>query len=358
MSDTPNLPGRLGDPSMTLGTDPRADARMIAAMEPLDMTGPPEPAPVDINSPLDELLGYVTEAEIGFGALGGLLSANTPPVTGVERRTEVIRGVDDNDITLYIHAPADADGPRPGILHSHGGGMVMLTAADDGAVRWRDELAAAGLVVVGVEFRNAGGKLGPHPFPAGLDDCSVALDWMYANRDSLGVSHIVLSGESGGGNLAIANAIKANRENRLHQIAGVYAQCPYISGQYADKNPDLPSLWENDGYFLDCSMMGALVRVYSPDGSADTDPLAWPLYAEGDDLAGLPPHVVSVNELDPLRDEGLAFYRKLTRAGVPAASQTVNGTCHAGDGIFLDAMPDVYRRTIGDIATFANSLTP
>ena len=67
--------------------------------------------------------------------------------------------------------------------------------------RWREHLAATGLVVVGVEFRNSAGKLGVHPYPAGLNDCAAAIRWVAANRADLGVSHLIVSGESGGGNL-------------------------------------------------------------------------------------------------------------------------------------------------------------
>jgi acetyl esterase/lipase len=231
-----------------------------------------------------------------------------------------------------------------------------MEASTDGYVRWRDELAATGLIVIGVEFRNAAGKLGPFPFPAGLNDCYSGLQWAHENRDALGISKIVISGESGGGNLSLATTLKAKGEGVLEMVDGVYAQCPYISGMYAEKNPALPSLYENDDYFLNCSMMGSMVRMYSPDGSADTDPLAWPYHASVDDLQGLPPHVISVNELDPLRDEGLAYFRKLLAAGVSASSRTVNGTVHAGDALFRDAMPEVYLGTVRDINSFANSL--
>jgi len=295
-------------------------------------------------------------AEEGFAMLGGIFATQAPEITNVERRTELIRGIDGNDISLYVHVPTDVDGPVPAIIHTHGGGMVIMQAADAGYVRWRDELASTGLIVIGVEFRNAAGKLGPHPFPAGLNDCFSGLKWAHENRDELGISKIVISGESGGGNLSLATTLKAKGEGVLEMVDGVYAQCPYISGAYADKDPALPSLWENDDYFLNCSMMGSMVRMYSPDGSDDMNPLAWPYRASVDDLQGLPPHCISVNELDPLRDEGLAYFRKLLAAGVSAHSRTVNGTCHAGDCLFRDAMPEVYLGTIRDINSFANSL--
>jgi acetyl esterase/lipase len=356
MSDSPILPGRLGDPSMLMNTDPRADPRMVAAMVPLGLDGAPEPAPVDVNSPTDALLEYASLAEEGFALLGDVLSAGAPPITNVDRRTEVIKGVDGNDISLYVHTPTDVDGPVPGIVHTHGGGMAILEASNAGYVRWRDELASTGLVVVGVEFRNAAGKLGPYPFPAGLNDCFSGLQWAHENRAALGISNIVISGESGGGNLSLATTLKAKGEGAMDAIDGVYAQCPYISGVYAEKDPALPSLYENDDYFLNCSMMGSMVRMYSPDGAHDTNPLAWPYHAAVDDLAGLPPHVISVNQLDPLRDEGIAYYQKLLAAGVAASSRTVNGTCHAGDCLFRDAMPEVYLSTIRDINSFAYSL--
>lgn len=352
----PILPGRLGNPDMALADDPRADPRMVVALAPLGIGGPVEPFPLTADDPLDALHAYADEAEQGFGALGDVLLQGVEPVTGVTNSVEVIPGVDGNDITLYISRPGSTDGPVPGILHIHGGGMVFLEAAAGNYQRWRDELAATGLVVVGVEFRNASGKHGRHPFPAGLNDCSSALQWMHEHRSDLGIDKLIVSGESGGGNLTLATTLKAKRDGKLDQIDGVYAQCPYISGAYANPPAELPSLTENDQYFIDCEMAGVLVKLYDPEGQHGRNPLAWPLYAAPDDLAGMPPHVISVNQLDPLRDEGLAYYRKLADAGVSVASRTVNGTCHAGDCLLRAAMPEVYLSTIRDINSFANSL--
>jgi acetyl esterase/lipase len=350
-----NLPGRLGNPDETLGSDPRTDPRIAAVMTAFGLDGHGEPAPVDGSSPFEQQLEFCTAAEPDFQMLFGALYAELPPIEGVTSKTETITGVDGNEISLYLHRPAEIAPGAPGILHIHGGGMTILTAADPSYVRWRDELAALGAVVVGVEFRNAAGVLGPHQFPAGLNDCGTALQWMHDQRDSLGISTIVVSGESGGGNLTLATALKAKRDGRLDQIDGVYAQCPYISGLYATQPPELPSMTENDEYFLACRMMGAMAAVYT-GGAPSTDPLAWPYHADVSELEGLPPHVISVNQLDPLRDEGLAYFRKLLDAGVAVASRTVNGTCHAGDVIFRAAMPEVYAASARDLVGFAGSL--
>ncbi len=354
------LPGRLGNPNLDIGTDPRADPRLQVAMAALAMDVIPPASPVTATSPIDEILAFISVSEQGFEGLGALLYQGFEPVAGVSRRTETITGVDGNDIALYIHQP---EGHQPGVtpalpcvVHTHGGGMVLLAATGPNYQCWRDELAAQGMIVVGIEFRNGAGVLGPHPFPAGLNDCAAGTQWVHQNRDSLGISKLVMSGESGGGNLSLATALKANAEGWIDQIDGVYGQCPYISGAYANPPAALVSLTENDGYFLACDNMGALAKAYDPSGANSNNPLAWPYYAAKSDLTGLPPHVISVNQLDPLRDEGLAYARKLLEAGVSTVSRTVNGTCHAGDCLFKQAMPDVYAATIRDIKGFADSL--
>lgn len=354
------LPGRLGDPAMTLGTDPRADRRMIKALTPGGFSGEPSPSTLDSDSSLEEIRAQLTESEAGFATLFEILNTEPlAPVEGVTSTTEVITGVDGNDISLIIHRPdrpAADTGTLPCILHIHGGGMVILNAADPTYWRWRDELAALDLVVIGVEFRNAAGALGPHPFPAALNDCTSALRWVHANKAALGVDKTVVSGESGGGNLTLSTTLKANKDGRIHLIDGVYAMCPYISGAYDNPPIELPSLVENDGYFLSCEMMAPMVTCYDPSGANRKNPLAWPYHASVDDLRGLPPHVISVNELDPLRDEGLAYYHKLIAAGVPSVGRTVNGTCHAGDLLLPGPMADVYGASVRDVAGFAHSL--
>ncbi|OBI77003.1 alpha/beta hydrolase fold domain-containing protein [Mycobacterium sp. E740] len=350
--------GRLADPDCTLGTDPRSDPRMVKAFAPFGLDGRMPAAPLTVDSPLEERIAFATFSEDGRGAIFDALCQDLPVASGVTTATTTIAGPDGNDITLFISRPdSTPEATRlPAVVHLHGGGMALGSAADDGYVKIREYLAATGLVVVGVEFRNSGGKLGPHPFPAGLDDCAAAVRWVAANRAELGVSHLVVSGESGGGNLTLTVAHKAKREGWLHEIAGLYAQCPFISNRWLDQCDDLPSLEENDEYFVSRHQLALLGSIYNPDGSHAGDATCWAAAATDDELKDLPPHVVSVNELDPLRDEGLVYYRRLVRAGVPAVGRVVAGTCHGGDLLLGGHMPEVFEASIRDVSGFAKSL--
>jgi acetyl esterase len=126
---------------------------------------------------------------------------------------------------------------------------------------------------------------------------------------------------------------------------------------------------ENDGMFLGMHTMAVLADTYvtseqnhSGDKSAEDkneqNPLAWPLYADKELLTGLPPMAISVNELDPLRDEGLEHYRKLVAAGVSVYARTVNGSIHAGDvGAMATWCPEACANTVADIKSFSDGLS-
>lgn len=348
--------GRLADPESTLGTDPRADPRMVKAFAPFGLDGRLPAAPLTVDSPLADRLEYAAINEEGMGAILDVFAQAAPQVTGVTTTTTQITGVEDNAITVYVSRPDGAPGALPAVVHLHGGGMAIGSAGDVSYRRLREYLAATGVVVVGVEFRNSGGKLGPHPFPAGLNDCASAVQWVAANRAELGVSHLIVSGESGGGNLTLTVAHKAKREGWLGDIAGLYAQCPYISNRWLDECDDLPSLAENDEYFVSRQQLALLGSIYNPDGSHADDATCWAGAATEDELTGMPPHVISVNELDPLRDEGLLYYRRLVRAGVPAVGRVVAGTCHGGDLLLPHVMPEVFDASVRDVGGFAKSL--
>jgi acetyl esterase/lipase len=291
---------------------------MVKEFAEFGLDGRLPPIPLTVDSPIEDRLAFAAMSEESMGAIFEVFGQAAPTATGVTTSTTTITGVDGNDITLYISSPDDAAGPVPGVVHLHGGGMAITSAADTAYMKLRESLAATGVVVVGVEFRNSGGKLGTHPFPAGLNDCAAGVRWVYANRAVLGITHLIVSGESGGGNLTLTVSHKAKREGWLHEIAGFYAQCPYISNRWLEVCEDLPSLTENDEYFISCLQLALLGSIYNPTNTHVNDATCWAARATDEEMAGMPPHVISVNELDPLRDEGLQYYRRLIQAGVPA----------------------------------------
>ena len=119
---------------------------------------------------------------------------------------------------------------------------------------------------------------------------------------------------------------------------------------------ELPSMVENDGHYINCAMMDLLVAVYDPSGENAENPLCWPYFATEADVEGLPPHVITVNELDPLRDEGIAYFRLLQRSGVSVVGKVNLGLTHAAEMSFRQAVPDAYRAAVREIHAFARSL--
>ncbi|MAV81475.1 MAG: alpha/beta hydrolase [Flavobacteriales bacterium] len=349
-----NLPGRLGNKSLELKDDYRAEPRIINALKEFELDGYAPGPPDGIRSSSSTIMEFMNESEPQYQGIFADWFKDEVTPHNVETYKTDITGVDGNIISLTISKPIEMESEIPAILHIHGGGMTILTAEDPNYVTWRGNLASKGLVVVGVEFRNVAGKLGDHPFPAGLNDCLSALDWLYKSKKDLGVSKIIISGESGGGNLSLATTLKAKDNGKIEQIDGVFAQCPYISNKYGASKSELPSLIENDGYFLNVEMLDIMASMY--DGPKSKNPYAWPLYANNDLLKGLPPHIITVNELDPLRDEGIEYYRMLLRAEVDVRAITLNGTVHAAEGIFKKFMPEPYESVINQIKEFAHSL--
>jgi hypothetical protein len=113
--------------------------------------------------------------------------------------------------------------------------------------------------------------------------------------------------------------MKAKKEGKMDMVQGVYSMCPNILGPKGYKERSTVSLVENNCYMMDFEFLAFLSEQV--DGMRE-NPLAWPSFATVEDLKGLPPHCISVSELDPLRDEGLDHARKLVRAG-ESPSRTV-----------------------------------
>ena len=268
---------RLEDPDVELRTDPRLHPGLLADLAALGLDGRAAPPPFDRSAGLEAIAEFLGGAHAGFTQVYEAVPSAWPDEqpASVDYRSEAITGPGGNEIKLHIHRPADTAGVLPCVVHIHGGGMTILDTDHPVFRRWNTDLAAAGLVTVSVGFRNAWTPGGLDPFPAGLNDCAAGIDWVHEHRTDLGITKIVLEGESGGGNLVLASALKAKRESRLASIDGVFSVVPYISGGWrrdiSRKLRELPSLVENDGHFLNVPMRPARSRI-RPDQRERREP--------------------------------------------------------------------------------------
>jgi acetyl esterase len=208
----------------------------------------------------------------------------------------------------------------PLVVYLHGGGWTLggLREADRPCRR----LAVAGdCVVVALDYRRA-----PETkFPGPLEDCVNAVRWLAANPHALDAdgAHVVVMGDSAGGNLTAATALCLRDEGG-----------PTVTAQillYPCLAPARTSTYASYAQFADGPLMTRadmewFWNHYLRSEADEHDPRAVPLVAP--DLAGLPQALVVVAELDPLRDEGLAYAERLRSAGVPTEARVYRGAAH------------------------------
>lgn len=346
-------------PAMTkLSEDARIDPRIKAAFGNWSQAPAPdvssrEEVLAQLNSP-EGRAALAVEAQF-YSASG---NEEVAPSAGLTIRTVTfVSSPDGNTIKILFMRP-QGDEVLPCVYYTHGGGMAYLSAFDANYQAWGRIIASKGVAIAMVDFRNAMlPSSAPEvlPYPAGLNDCVSGLKWVHQNASALRIdpARIIISGDSGGGNLALATSLKLKRDGDIGLIKGVYALCPFIAGQWP--SPDSPSTYENDGIFINISN-NRITHAYGIEAFRARDPLAWPSFATEADVTGLPLVVISVNECDPLRDEGVNFYRLLLRSGVPARCRQVMGTVHATE-VFPAWAPDISHTTANDIAFLAKAGT-
>ena len=336
-----------------LADDPRIDPRIKALMG-----AAPTPSLPDAESREQVLADANSERALAARKLLEAFMATcddeeVAPSTGLSITTDEFTSAPDGNTVKIQWIRPETDGPQPCVYYIHGGGMQVMSCFDGMYKAWGRIIAAQGVAVAMVDFRNCvTPSSAPEvaPFPAGLNDCVSGVKWIHENAATLGIDpgRIIVAGESGGGNLTLATGLKLKQDGALDRIRGLYALCPYIAGHWPQER--LPSSTENNGILLDLhNNRGAL--AYGIEAFEKRDPLAWPGFATEDDVEGLVPTVISVNECDPLRDEGIEFYRLLLRAGVPARCRQVMGTIH-GTEIFAVQCPEISRETAASIAQF------
>jgi len=222
---------------------------------------------------------------------------------------------------VYIHRPRDApDEPLPGLLWIHGGGLIMGDARQDEPFlqRLADEL---GLLVVTAQYRVAP----EHPFPAPLDDCEQAFQWL-ATQSDVDPQRLAVAGRSAGGGLAAALCQRlrdavADLQPTFQLL--VYPMLDDRSAQGSGPDDAYHRLWDRASNALGWS---SYLTGHDPEAPP---PHAVP--ARAPDLKGLPPAWIGIGTLDLFHDEDVAYAERLRAAGVPVDLKVVEGAYHGFD---------------------------
>jgi acetyl esterase len=245
-----------------------------------------------------------------------------------------------SDIGLRIYTPRElkAGEKLPVLIWFHGGGFVI------GSLETHDSVCRmlanrADCLVVAVDYR-----LAPeHKFPAAVEDCHVALNWVATHAVELGgdTNCIAVGGDSAGGNLAAVMAILA-RDAAHPKLAFQLLIYPCTAPE-----PETASHHKfREGYILSRNSITWFYRQYLRTGKDVNDFRFAPLIH--DDLSGLPPALIIVAGYDPLRDEGIEYTKKLIEAGNRVRLANYEGMVH---GFFLmGGAVDAARRAVAESA--------
>lgn len=266
------------------------------------------------------------------------LEVELAPLANVEDR--LISVDHDAEIRIRIYTP-EGQGPFPLFMYYHGGGWVI------GSIEMTDASCRmianqTGRIVISVDYR-----LAPeYKFPVPVEDCYAALRWACENASTIhgSASDITVGGDSAGGNLAAVVAMKARDEAGPIITAQVLiypvTNLDYTTGSYEEFQ---------QGFGLDRELMKWFGNHYVTRNEEQTDPYVAPLLAA--DVSNLPPAFVITAENDVLRDEGLAYAKRLQDAGGKVESILEEGLVH---GYFSNVLlfSDRIKAVIAKMAQF------
>jgi acetyl esterase len=224
------------------------------------------------------------------------------------------------DVRVRIVRPENAAGPLPVILYMHGGGWVLGNAGThDRLVR---ELAVgAGAAVAFVEYDRS-----PEArYPVAIEQGYAVAQWIVREGDvhQLNTERIAVAGDSVGGGMTAALALMASARGDVRFLH----QSMYYPVTDAAMDTDSYEQFA-EGYYLTAKAMAWFWDAYAPDLGQRAEPFASPLRATDEQLTGLPPALIVVDEADVLRDEGEAYGARLRAAGVAVTTVRYDGAIH------------------------------
>ena len=224
------------------------------------------------------------------------------------------------DVRVRVIRPRGATGTLPVVLYMHGGGWILGNAAThDRLVR---ELAVGARAALAfVEYPNS-----PEArYPVAIEQGYATAQWIMRQGASRGLDagRMAVAGESVGGNMTAALALMAKQRRDVKFVQ----QSMYYPVTDAAMNTASYREFAT-GYYLTRKAMEWFWDAYTTDPAQRAEITASPNRASADQLAGLPPALLMVDEADVLRDEGEAYAAKLRAADVPVTTVRYDGTVH------------------------------
>ena len=241
-----------------------------------------------------------------------------PELMGVERDAGVVTrdfgAAEGARVPVRLFEPPGLAAPSGLLVFLHGGGWIA------GSVDTYDRLCRHISARAGVRLASVDYRLAPeHPFPAAFDDAAAAFDWVLREAAAWGVDpgRVAIGGDSAGAALATAVCVSRAADN-LPPPRLLWLLYPAL-----DLVTEHESLRQMDGYVFTRAALEWIVDRYVPAGQDRADPRLSPGLGE---IAGLPPAYVTVAGFDPLRDQGIAFARRLgDRATLVVAEGLTHG---------------------------------
>ena len=254
-------------------------------------------------------------------AILAALAGDTAPLTAVRsaRNTpaELPAGVTARDVGEGLRLYLPATPPQeslPLLVYLHGGGWTI--GSINSCARYCIALAERGVAVLAVDYR-----LAPeYPYPVPLNDCADAVETAFRCAKEWGVDpgRISVGGDSSGGNLALAVALR--KPSRLSSLVVFY---PVVR---AWNDGSQSWLRYRGGMALDGKIMETFNRSYIQDTEQCAE--ISPALAADDALRMLPPILMVAAERDILYDQGRDFAQRVSALGVRVEHHTFRGAVH------------------------------
>lgn len=228
----------------------------------------------------------------------------------------------EGSLNARFYCPLGAGiGPGPLVVFFHGGGFVVGDL-DSHDIMCRRIAHGARARLLAIEYR-----LAPeHPFPSAHEDALAAYDWVIRNHALLNadLDRIGVSGDSAGGNLT---AFLCQEMNRTGGPMPAFQLLIYPLLQFVDIRAKKMKLHES-GFFLSRNLFEYFRDAYVEQETDRMDRRVSPLFADEDNLFGLPPTHIITCGWDPLRDEGIAYADRLAHCGVPVTKKDYAAFVH------------------------------